>query len=680
MIRSCLPVLRRHFLLASTCLVASGGFTVATAGVTGFSGQGGTISQPNPRTTIIHQTADKAIFNVASFDIGRGESITFQQPNAGSIALTRVQGGAASQIDGALTANGRVWIVNPFGVIFGVNAVVNVGGLLATTADIRDADFLGGAFKFGIASPQPNAAIVNRGAITASGGEVVLAGARVDNQGMIVAEAGTVVLAGGKTFAVDFAGDKLLRFAVTAPVTQAPLDESGAPAEALIGNSGTILADGGKVIMTARAAKGVVDNVINTTGIIEAKTASLVNGEIVLDGGTAGTVQVAGTLDASGKNAGETGGKVKILGETVSLAGTARVDVSGAAGGGVAEIGGKAHGAGPRHAETTLIAGGALVDADALTRGNGGTIVVWSEGFTSVAGTLTARGGARGGNGGFIETSSHGALGIASGASVLTSARFGQAGQWLLDPFDVNIGNAQVNVSGATGTIFPTASGATVDAAVLDAALNAGSNIKVQSTGTGPEAGNINCQRADYDDRSAGPGPHAEPGRHRQRLHQSADYDDERCARHCHLLGRHRLHRQHQYRRQSLGEPDHAHRQRLDRSAEQRGHQHAWRIAQRLVGRRRKPRRTESHRHGVVLHQYRKRRHLHQQRAGYSDQPGECRPRATEHRRRGGTARNQRHAHRHDRLQFHHRSARHRRLDRRIRPGDDIAGNGGGGN
>src|SRR5215472_13497325 len=137
MIRSCLPVLRRHFLLASTCLVASGGFTVATAGVTGFSGQGGTISQPNPRTTIIHQTADKAIFNVASFDIGRGESITFQQPNAGSIALTRVQGGAASQIDGALTANGRVWIVNPFGVIFGANAVVNVGGLLAATADIR---------------------------------------------------------------------------------------------------------------------------------------------------------------------------------------------------------------------------------------------------------------------------------------------------------------------------------------------------------------------------------------------------------------------------------------------------------------------------------------------------------------------------------------------------------------
>src|SRR5579872_3984988 len=112
---SCLARLRRRLLLATSCLVASGG--LATAGVTGFSGQGGTIAQPNPQTTIIHQTADKAIFNVTGFDIGRGESVIFQQPGAGSIALTRVHGTAASQIDGSLTANGRVWIVNPFGVI-----------------------------------------------------------------------------------------------------------------------------------------------------------------------------------------------------------------------------------------------------------------------------------------------------------------------------------------------------------------------------------------------------------------------------------------------------------------------------------------------------------------------------------------------------------------------------------
>ena len=136
------------------------------------------------------------------------------------------------------------------------------------------------------------------------------------------------------------------------------------------------------MLLTARAAKGIVDNVINTSGIVEASSARLVNGEIVLDGGADGGVQVSGTLDASGSGAGESGGTVKVTGGTVSLAATARVDVSGDAGGGTALIGGQAHGAGRKHAKTTLVAGGAMITADALTQGNGGTVVVWSEQFT----------------------------------------------------------------------------------------------------------------------------------------------------------------------------------------------------------------------------------------------------------------------------------------------------------
>src|SRR5262249_22302353 len=156
------------------------------------------------------------------------------------------------------------------------------------------------------------------------------------------------------------------------------------------------------------------------------------NGTIVLDGGDAGGIAVKGTLDASGKDAGETGGTVKVIGETVSLASTAKIDVSGDAGGGTALIGGQAHGAGREHGKAALVAGGALINADALSTGNGGTVVVWSDQRTDVAGKITARGGAKSGNGGFVETSSKGALGIAAGASILTSAANGQAGQWLL--------------------------------------------------------------------------------------------------------------------------------------------------------------------------------------------------------------------------------------------------------
>jgi filamentous hemagglutinin family protein len=501
----------RQVLLATTCAVGIGSLPtpLAAGGVSGFSGQGGTLSRPDAQTTVIHQTAQKAIFTFSSFDIAAGTSVIFQQPNSSAVALNRVTGGGASQLFGSLSANGKVWIINPNGVIFGPSAEINVGSFLATTADIADGDFLAGTYNFSIASTNPAAGIVNQGSIHAApGGSVVLAAPRVDNQGLIVADAGTVVLAGGKSFAVDFNGDRLLRFEVTAAVDRTPLDEEGNAVSALVANEGRIEAAGGKVLLTARAAKNVVDNVINTSGIIEATTAHLVNGEIVLDGGDAGAVQVSGTLDASGKGASETGGAVKVVGEAVVLAATAKLDVSGDSGGGTAEVGGQAHGAGKRNAQVTLVAGGALIDADALSQGNGGQIVVWSQNFTEVDGTLSARGGALSGNGGSIETSSKGQLGIAAGASISTAAAHGQAGQWLLDPFDVTIASSAVNVSQTAGSITPTASGAVVDASVLDAALNAGTSIAVLTDSTpGGEAGNITVSTAITMTASPGPTP-----------------------------------------------------------------------------------------------------------------------------------------------------------------------------
>ena len=84
-----------------------------------------------------------------------------------SIALNRVTGGVnPSKIYGTLTANGRVFLINPDGVLIGSGAVINTAGFLATTHDISNADFMAGRYSFNIPG-RPDASIVNVGTITA---------------------------------------------------------------------------------------------------------------------------------------------------------------------------------------------------------------------------------------------------------------------------------------------------------------------------------------------------------------------------------------------------------------------------------------------------------------------------------------------------------------------------------
>jgi filamentous hemagglutinin family protein len=477
----------RSLLLATTIL---GGQAMAADRPAGFSIAGGsaTVSQPNASTTVVHQATDKAIINWTSFSISPGNSVVFEQPGVSSIALNRVTSGEASDIAGTLRANGQVWLINPNGILFGPGARVNVGGLLATTADIRDRDFLAGIYKFAGAS---NAPIVNYGQLRAAvGGYIGLAAARVDNRGLIEADVGTVAIGAGQAYAIDLSGDNLLRFAVTAPTVTL------ANRSPLVTNIGTIAAPLGHVVLTARAARDVLDNVINTSGIVVATRSRIEAGNVVIDAGDTGTVAIGGTVDAANPGAGGTGGNVTLVGHDVALTPTARIDASGSAGGGNVFIGGLLHGSGPENAATTSIAKGAVVTANALAGGNGGQIVAWSENSTSIAGRLTANGGAQSGNGGFIETSSHGDLAVSADASINTAAPKGLAGNWLLDPLNVTIGNATANGTYSNGYFNPTASGATVDAGAINASLNAGTAVTIQTGSTGSESGDITVAAA----------------------------------------------------------------------------------------------------------------------------------------------------------------------------------------
>jgi len=262
----------------------------------------------------IVQHSHKAVIDWRGFSIAKGEQTRFRQPSSSAIALNRVTGGQASLINGALTANGRIWLINPNGVLFGKGAQINVGSLMATTSDISNDDFMAGRYRF----DKPgnlDAEIVNQATIEVSdGGSVVLAANRVRNEGTIKARLGHVVLASGDTFTMDFHGDGLLQFDIGGAVLQ-----SAGNTESLVANSGQIIADGGIVEMTVKTRNSMVERVINMEGVIQAKAVEDAGGSIILSGGNQGNVTVSGQLDASGKDSGQTGGRLRISGDEVLI-------------------------------------------------------------------------------------------------------------------------------------------------------------------------------------------------------------------------------------------------------------------------------------------------------------------------------------------------------------------------
>ncbi len=398
--------------------------------------------------TDINQQTDSAIIDWTSFSIASNEHVNFNQPSSGASTLNRVLGNDPSSLLGRLTANGTVLLVNPNGILFGAGSRIDLSGLVATTANIANADFLAGNYRFSEASPIAGASVVNQGNIRiADRGLAALVAPWVSNSGLIQARLGRIAVAGAQTFTLDLYGDQLLSFD-----TSALVGASGAPADgsALVNNSGTLSADGGSVLLTARAVEGVVNNVINMDGMVEARSVSVVNGEIILDGGKTGIVSVSGKLDASGRAAGETGGAVKVLGDKVGLFAGANIDASGDAGGGEVLVGGNFQGNGTeRNASRTFVAGDASIAADAITAGNGGRVIVWADEITRYNGDISATGGATAGNGGFVEVS--GKQKLVFNGSVDLAAANGSGGNLLLDPANITISNAaDANTAGFT--------------------------------------------------------------------------------------------------------------------------------------------------------------------------------------------------------------------------------------
>jgi filamentous hemagglutinin family protein len=406
----------------------------------------------------INQASDKAAINWQSFSIGQGNSVNFVQPSATSVALNRVLGNDVSVIQGAINANGQVFLVNQNGVLFTPTAQVNVGGIVASTQNISTADFMAGKYEF---SGNSTASVENQGSITAAnGGVVALVAAKVINSGTITAPQGTVGLAVGNTVLLDLGGP--IKIQVTEGALNAAIEQSGG-----------IRADGGTIYLTAKAAGNLAASVINHSGVTRALTMSSLTGEpqgqtgsIVL---SADQINHTGTLDVSGLLAGQHGGDILAQGKHYTDSGTTLAD--GAAQGGNIDVR-------ATHITQTQVAKVSASSSD----GQGGRIEMIGDlgnGRAEFAGQILATGRRRGG---FVDTSGAKLL-IKDTLRVNTTSSEGQTGEWLLDPVDFTIAASGGDITGAALSAALQSNNVTIQ--TLDSSVT----CSVNNCGTGNTSG-----------------------------------------------------------------------------------------------------------------------------------------------------------------------------------------------
>lgn len=405
-------------------------------------GQAGFI---NPDTGTLHViNSPNAIINWQGFSIQQNEITRFIQESASSAVLNRVTGPDPSNLFGQLLSNGRLFLINPNGIVFGPDSVIDTAGFVASTLNMTDQDFLEGNLHFEF--DPDNGSILNQGIITAGkNGDIYLIAPNIENSGIIHTDGGNLLLAAGESITITSLDTKGVHFEIQASETEAL-------------NLGKILAEGG--------ATGIFAGTLRHSGEIRADSVSLdetgavilsAANDITLDAGSAvtangqqggnisvesenGTTLLSGIVEATGSEG--RGGEVRLLGERVGLIDNALIDASGETGGGEILIGGDYQGNNPdiRNASATYIGPDVHIKADADTAGDGGRVIVWSEDATRFYGSISARGGEQNGYGGLVETS--GAYLDVFGGRVDTTGPKSDAGTWLLDPYNIDINDA----------------------------------------------------------------------------------------------------------------------------------------------------------------------------------------------------------------------------------------------
>ena len=266
----------------------------------------GTASFNQAGNVLTVTNSNGAIINWDKFSIQRGETTHFAQTSASSSVMNRVLNDP-TVIYGTLSSNGRVFLVNPAGIMVGPGGRVDTAGFVASTLNIRNEDFLAGRNLF---VNDGNAKdVINQGEIkTPAGGSVYLIGTNVGNESIITTPQGETILAAGATVSL-----------IDSATPGVKVDITGA--EGNVTNLGTITAEAGRI--------GIAGVIIRNSGILNASSLVSDGGRIFLKASQDAYVDGNGHIVATG-----TGGSVEILvGNGLSVADNASIDVSGTIGG-----------------------------------------------------------------------------------------------------------------------------------------------------------------------------------------------------------------------------------------------------------------------------------------------------------------------------------------------------------
>jgi filamentous hemagglutinin family protein len=276
-------------------------------------GQAG-FSNPNPHTLHVANSPN-AIINWQGFSIQSHEVTRFIQQSSNSAVLNRVTGPDPSHLLGQLLSNGKVFLINPHGMVFGPGCVIDTAGFVASTLNITDQDFLQGNLKFN--GGPDSGSIVNQGFITAGkNGDIYLIAPDIENSGILHTEGGNLLLAAGESITITSLDLKDVHFEIQAPENE-------------VLNIGKVLADGGAVNMFAGTLKHSGEIRADTVSVDETGTVILSAGkDIILESGS--IVSASGTPGVV-----HNGGEVRIIAEdTLNMKTGAQLHVDGGPDGG----------------------------------------------------------------------------------------------------------------------------------------------------------------------------------------------------------------------------------------------------------------------------------------------------------------------------------------------------------
>ena len=428
----------------------------------------------NDRSLLINQQSQTGIIEYDEFNLGVDEHITFSQPSQNSITLNRVVGNQPSEIFGQIHSNGQLVLVNTSGIFFSESSHLDVGGIVVSTLDIDNKNFLQDEFTF---EGDSSARIENRGNIfSRDDGYIAIIGNDIVNTGSITSHSGSVGILSGKKVLLGFEGDTVA-YDVTA------LSENSS-----VLNEGSVT--GSTVELNLQSSDSIENIVINNDGVIKATGFEYSGGEIIISSNS-GTVVNHGDITVNGSAQNHNiAGEINVQAERFIHYGSVAASATENGDGGEIDI---------HTTDALYLADGSETEANGADYGDGGTIIHYSDNaaWFAPAAESHAQAGENGGDGGFIEVS--GREYIAFAGQVNTVANNGRNGTVLIDPTNIDIENfASIFIDpGTTGDTYildPIMGSSILSVFTVEQTLLSGNSviISTDNTDTPGEPGTLN--------------------------------------------------------------------------------------------------------------------------------------------------------------------------------------------